>query len=363
MRSEFEEHGNEINSDGVRETQPYIEVQSSEYINFNDFRLEDHGPEDQEALPSKGASRRKYRRSNGEESAAAGSGMAALGATFVALIVVAAVIVPEVTDAGTDIEFVYVVSGSSEIDFEITISDFEGDAAAIFVMQDINQVFMMDAGNGTYSAAVKGLQRDTEYVIEVRSGIPALHVIESYTVRTTEYAPSTVEAELQYAHSGLTTMSYAVTVNDYNDDMDVSVQLTHAGFVIHTEILTGLSATGVITGLEPETDYEISVVEGTSLVNSWAVSTRALPSAGFDSILYDSTSIEYEGTVEGAEEGDDIQVVVTDAFGNAVDTYSSGSSGFSHRVTGLKPGTEYRLQVECDGIAISALRTVTTETS
>ena len=363
---EFDQYS-EINDDGVRESQPYMDVQSTEFVNGREFSEETYHDDQTDIKEARPLSRRRLRQQGEETAAGAGaaSSVAALSATFVALIVVASCIVPAVTDAGTDVDFVYVVSGSSEVDFEVFIGDFNGDALAIVLMQGTSEVYHLDVpGNGRYADAIKGLAPSTDYVLEVRSGIPAFHLIDSFEISTIEGVPAVPEATLQYATPGITTIRYAVTLNDYTADTDMTVELTEKGTVVHTETASALAISGLIAGLTPSTKYVLTVIDGdNNSINSWEVLTRDLPTAYYDKILYGTSYISYAVTIDGYQAGDEVSFIVKDPDGNIVDSYTAVSASDTHSVRNLSPGTKYTLYAECVGATISDVKTVTTQTA
>ncbi|AGI47706.1 hypothetical protein TALC_00709 [Thermoplasmatales archaeon BRNA1] len=390
MSGEDQNFSSEQNSDGVRESQQYVDVQSAEYNNLRDFRADSY-TEDQIAgrpmrsttVSSSSPQRNMEPEVDGNDIVNSMSSSASTGATtgasttaatttaatstaattaaastaatvgtvattFVALVVVSSVIVPAVTDADVSVDFSKLVSGSDFIGYEIYISDFEGENIRIVLMDGLNEVYSVEAMNGENSGSIDNLKPGNSYVLEVRSGTPALYVLASKEIATLA-AGKDLSLSFEY-RPGLSLINYFLEVEDFEEYTGLVLSaFSENGTELLNEAMTEPTSSGQITGLAPGSKCYFSITDGTDTLWSEMVSTSG-PPATVATITQcaGANYVAYSGTINGFYTGDNVTVRVTDLSGTVIDEFSVVTAEIEKKiVSGLSPETGYRLYVVC----------------
>lgn len=389
----------EGNFDGVRESQPYFDVQSAQFNNMKDFRA-DAFVEDQSEFSTYRPSQRVSPEMDTTEisnltstsagtsssattatttssatattastagastaataaSASAATATAALSSAFVAAVVVTSVIVPTVADADVSVDFVKVIAGTDFVSYEIFIADYEGDNMRIVLMDGISEIYNIPGGNGEFRDTIEKLKPGNSYVLEVRTGMPAFHVVDSYEIST-----QSKEGPLK-ATASLSTIDFAFDSGSLLNGTEATFSVfADDGTSLFSTVLNGGQVSKKLTGLTPGKDFFFTLVQGEDTLWSETVSTYGPSNSpatltinpGSQFMKYtvnvpgmtDDDLVKFELSIVDSTQGPTGGDSVTSPVGD-LDVTSNVQTGYLKSDTGfeLEPNTTYRATLTC----------------
>ena len=225
---------------------------------------------------------------------ATASATSVLAATFIALVAVAAFVVPTIDNADLevdlDVEFsggslyysVYLTNPSPSTDYYVVV--MEGDSEVY--REKIDGTFMSDR--------ITGLDGSKEHRVEIRTGLVPLYVTES-----TSIPGHPVWVEWNDPVTDYYSITYDLTLHSYAETTAVSLTDPETGSVLYTREISEGDTSDTIADLKDGHAYDFKVYTASETYFSSTVSTRS-PAVTADRLTITEDVLDYAISVSGS---------------------------------------------------------------
>ncbi len=264
----------ERNDAAIDEFEKYREFDSSKYRNFDDV-AEFHNDYPEFPMEREGQSNSKDEEPDPIQEEASRhrvhiSAAQTLATTFVALIVVSAILVPALDNK--DVE-TYVEGSISDGMLYYMAKAYGGPEDEVYyavVLQDGSIIGQTVMEGGFASGEVHIADSRSKYVVEVRAGEPPLLVLDRYEVSDF----SSVWVDLDYLSVLTDSLEYGLTLHG-GASVTLSVYDPEISSNVYSKIISSGYVSDIVTGLKPDHVYYFDVADYNDTYYFEVITTKA----------------------------------------------------------------------------------------